>query len=207
MVHAIKDITLDISRGEFVALKGRSGSGKTTLLNLLGGLDSPGSGEIRFDGMSLKQLNQEELTKWRREKVGFVFQSFALTPTFSAIENVEVPLRLMRMDPSEVTDRARQVLKMVGMDKRSNSRPDELSGGQQQRVAIARAIVSDPEMKLADEPTGELDTENTRLILEMFRKIVDQKGITVIMTSHNPVVEEFAHRVYSLIDHNLISLK
>lgn len=202
-VHALRDVSLEIPRSRFVAFKGRSGSGKTTLLNLLGGLDTPTTGEIWFDGVCLNHLTQEEITNWRREKVGFVFQSFALIPTFSAIENVEVPLRLMRIVPSEVVLRARQALKLVGMAKRIESRPDELSGGQQQRVAIARALVSNPELILADEPTGELDTENTRQMLNIFRKIVNHKGITVVMTSHNPMVEEFADEIFDLSDGTL----
>ena len=206
-VHALRDVSLEVPRGKFIAFKGRSGSGKTTLLNLLGGLDTPTTGEIWFDGVCLNYLTQEEITNWRREKVGFVFQSFALVPTFSAIENVEVPLRLMRIGPSEVVLRATQALKLVGMAKRTESRPDELSGGQQQRVAIARALVSNPELILADEPTGELDTENTRQMLGVFRKIVDQKGITVVMTSHNPLVEEFADEIFDLSDGKLRDVK
>jgi ABC-type lipoprotein export system ATPase subunit len=192
---------------ELVALKGKSGSGKTTLLNLLGGLDQPSGGEIYFQGAALSSLSEEDLVQLRRTQIGFVFQSFALMPTYSALENVELVLRLTGGDPQQNRQRALQSLRAVGLGNRAHSHPDELSGGQQQRVAIARAIANHPALILADEPTGELDTNTTRQIFGLFRRLVDQEGITVLLTSHNPLVEEVADRTIELEDGRIIDMK
>jgi putative ABC transport system ATP-binding protein len=206
-VKALQCVNLSIDVAELVALKGKSGSGKTTLLNLLGGLDQPSGGEIYFQGAALSSLSEEDLVQLRRTQIGFVFQSFALMPTYSALENVELVLRLTGGDPQQNRQRALQSLRAVGLGNRVHSHPDELSGGQQQRVAIARAIANHPDLILADEPTGELDTNTTRQIFGLFRRLVNQEGITVLLTSHNPLVEEVADRTIELEDGQIINMK
>jgi putative ABC transport system ATP-binding protein len=199
-VKALQLVNLSIGVAELVAIKGKSGSGKTTLLNLLGGLDQPSSGEIYFQGAALSSLSEEDLVRLRRTQIGFVFQSFALMPTYSALENVELVLRLAGGDPQQDRQRAMQCLRAVGLGNRVDSHPDELSGGQQQRVAIARAIANHPDLILADEPTGELDSTTTQQIFRLFRQLVDHEGLTILVTSHNPLVEEVADRVIEITD-------
>ncbi len=201
-VHALRDLSLDMPRGILGALKGRSGSGKTTLLNLIGGLDQPTSGEVVLFGQSLSQLTTDQVTELRRKRIGFVFQSFAIIPTFSALENVELMLRIAGVEQDR-TSRARRCLEIVGLGHWANHRPWELSGGQQQRVAIARALSTHPDLIIADEPTGELDSATGRQILTLFRYIVEKEGITVLVATHDPVVEEYAHIVYELADGQL----
>ncbi|MFZ3069585.1 MAG: ABC transporter ATP-binding protein [Anaerolineaceae bacterium] len=202
-VHALKGINLAVPFGAFIALKGRSGSGKTTLLNLVGGLDQPTSGEVYFDGQPLSALDDNARTDLRRERMGFVFQSFALLPTYSAFENVEFVLRLAGKGVGEARQRTVQCLKAVGLSNRMHNRPDELSGGQQQRVAIARAMANHPTLILADEPTGELDTGTTRQVLALLRRLVDHEGVTLLVTSHDPLIDEVADEVYLLKDGEL----
>lgn len=203
-VHALNDINLDVPRGRLIALKGKSGSGKTTLLNLVGGLDRPTSGELYFDGQMLSAMDDAALTQLRRERIGFVFQSFALLPTYSAFENVEFALRLSGGSVEDNRKHAVQCLKAVGLANRRQSRPDELSGGQQQRVAIARAMANNPTLILADEPTGELDTATTKQILRLFRQMVDLEGMTILVTSHDPLIEEVADGVIELRDGEIV---
>jgi putative ABC transport system ATP-binding protein len=203
-VRAINGVSLAVPPGVFIALKGRSGSGKTTLLNLIGGLDQPSSGEIYFDGQALSALDDFARTALRRERMGFVFQSFALLPTYSAYENVEFALRLAGKGVHEACQRVEQCLKMVGLANRMHSRPDELSGGQQQRVAIARAIANHPALILADEPTGELDTATTRQIFTLLRRLVDHEGVTLLVTSHDALIDEVADKIYKLKDGVLV---
>ena len=203
-VHALRDVSLEIKKGTLVALKGRSGSGKTTLLNILGGLDQPTSGQVIFDGTPLHALNDEALTRLRCKRMGFVFQSFALLPTYSALENVEFALRVAGLPVKESQFRAMQCLKAVGLVNRRDSRPDELSGGQQQRVAIARAMANHPALILADEPTGELDTKTTQQMLLLLRQLVDKDNVTVLVTSHDPIVDEYAQTVYLLQDGRML---
>lgn len=198
-VEALRGVNMQVPRGVFAALKGRSGSGKTTLLNLIGGLDRPSSGKVYVHEEELSQLSEKKLTDLRRRRIGFVFQSFALIPTFSAFENVELMLRIA----GEWRGRRQQAmrsLKLVGLDRWANHRPWELSGGQQQRVAIARALATRPELILADEPTGELDSTTGRQIMALFRHLVSQEGITVVMATHDPVVDEYAHIIFELGD-------
>ena len=204
VVHALQDINLNITPGSLVALKGRSGSGKTTLINILGGLDQPTSGKVVFNGMNLGDLEDDVLTQLRREQIGFVFQSFALIPTFSAYENVDFMLRLAGHPLDFCRKRALQCLKVVGLANRKNSRPDELSGGQQQRVAIARAMANHPALILADEPTGELDTGTSRQIFRLFKNLVEQEGNSILVTSHDPLVDEVADRVFEIKDGKII---
>jgi putative ABC transport system ATP-binding protein len=199
-VHALKGINLTVLPGAFIALKGRSGSGKTTLINLIGGLDQPTSGEVYFNDQQLSKMDDTARTDLRRDRMGFVFQSFALLPTYSAFENVELSQRLADKGVIEARQRVIQCLKAVGLSNRMHSRPDELSGGQQQRVAIARAMVNRPALILADEPTGELDTNTTRQVLTLLRRLVDHEGVTLIVTSHDPLIDEVADKVYELKD-------
>lgn len=199
-VHALKGINLEVSTGVLVALKGRSGSGKTTLLNIIAGLDQPSSGEIIIDGKPIHTLNDEALSEFRYRHLGLIFQSFALLPTYSAFENVEFMLRLSGIVGKTAQSRTAWCLKAVGLGNRMHHRPDELSGGQQQRLAVARALANRPLLILADEPTGELDTDTTKQILTLFRRLVEQEGITMLVTSHDPLVDEVADQIYELRD-------
>ena len=204
-VQALRGINLQIGPGTFVALKGRSGSGKTTLLNCLGGLDQPTTGEVWVLGQKLAQMNDNDLTRWRREQVGFVFQSFGLIPTLSAYENVELMLRLKGTPPAESHRRTLDCLELVGLNKWSHHRPYEMSGGQQQRVAIARSLANKPRLILADEPTGELDSATAREVLALFRQIVEQEQITLLMVTHDPIVDDYADRVLLLKDGQIVT--
>ncbi len=199
-VRALRGLDLRIPVGEFVAFQGRSGSGKTTLINCIGGLDRPTSGEVYFKGRPLSKLSEREITRLRRKEFSFVFQSFALLPTFSAYENVELPLRIQGVPRRERRERTMRCLSVVGLSKWANHRPYEMSGGQQQRVAVARALVTRPEVILADEPTGELDSATGRQIMLLFQKISLEEGVTVVMVTHDPVIEEYASVVYHLQD-------
>lgn len=199
-VQALRGVTIDLPRGVLAAIKGRSGSGKTTLLNLIGGLDRPTSGKVTFAGKSLEKLSERALTMLRRRQMGFVFQSFALMPTYSAYENVEFMLRLAGAKRKERIERAKRCLKVVGLARWATHRPDEMSGGQQQRVAIARALANHPALILADEPTGELDTATTRQILGLFRHLVEREGVTILVTTHDPIIDEYADMIFMMQD-------
>ncbi len=203
-VRALKKLNMEVPVGQFMAIKGRSGSGKTTLLNCLGGLDKPTAGNIEIFGSELTQLNDDQLTKWRREKVGFIFQSFGLLPTLSAFENVELMLRINGVPFRQRQQRIDQCLGLVGLNKWSTHRPYELSGGQQQRLAIARAIVTKPQLILADEPTGELDTETAGIILELFQNIVETEKITIFASTHDSLVDEYVDGVLQLHDGEIL---
>jgi putative ABC transport system ATP-binding protein len=197
-VPALRGVDLCISAGQVVAVKGRSGSGKTTLLNCLGGLDRPDGGEVLIAGKDLSTLSDEQLTRFRRSTIGFVFQSFGLSPTLSAFENVELMLRISGTGHRQRRDRAAQCLELVGLDRWKHHRPDELSGGQQQRVAIARAIANQPRLILADEPTGKLDTETAHDIMALFQRIVTEEGLTLLMASHDPLVDAYVDTILNL---------
>jgi ABC-type lipoprotein export system ATPase subunit len=203
-VHALRGINLEIEPGHFVALIGRSGSGKTTLLNCLGGLDRPTSGSIRIFGQELSDMNDGQLTKWRRERVGFIFQSFGLLPTLSAYENVELILRITGKKAKERRERSNYCLDLVGLTKWAGHRPYEMSGGQQQRVAIARALANSPNLMLADEPTGELDSTTAREILSLFQRIVSEEDLTILMVSHDSLVFDYVGSVLRLQDGEII---
>jgi len=200
LVHALRGIDLSIPPGRFIALKGRSGSGKTTLLNCLGGLDRPTAGRVLIHGRPLLDLSEAELTAWRRDEVGFIFQSLGLLPTLSAYENVELMLRIARRPRPERRPRALACLELVGLGKWADHRPYEMSGGQQQRVAIARAIANRPRLILADEPTGELDSETTREVLALFSAIVHGEGLTMLMATHDDLADEYVDEVLRLED-------
>lgn len=199
-VPALRGVDLQVPTGRFLALKGRSGSGKTTLLNCIGGLDHPTAGTLRVFGEDLTHATDQQLTLWRRERVGFVFQSFGLLPTLSAYENVELMLRIAGADARTRRERSLYCLQLVGLGKWIHHRPYELSGGQQQRVAIARALANRPKLILADEPTGELDSTTGREILTMFRRVVDDEHVTMVMASHDAMVDEVVDAVIQLKD-------
>jgi putative ABC transport system ATP-binding protein len=199
-IEALADVDLAVAAGEFLAVVGPSGSGKSTMLNVLGLLDAPTEGVVRLHGRDVTTLSDRELTDARRTAIGFVFQDFHLVPTLTAAENVELPT-LFAHDP-EGMDRARDLLRRVGLGDRLDHRPQELSGGQQQRVAIARALVNEPAVVLADEPTGNLDRETGRAVLEELRGICDE-GVAVVGVTHDPLVTEYADRVVELVDGHL----
>ncbi|MEV4253705.1 ABC transporter ATP-binding protein [Spirillospora sp. NPDC049652] len=199
-VHALRGVSFTVSRGELVVLKGRSGSGKTTLLNLIGGLDRPTSGTVLLDGKEVTALDEDGLIRLRRETISFVFQSHGLIPVLSAAENVEVPLRLARTAPAERDKRVETLLALVGLADHARQRPYELSGGQRQRVAIARALASRPRLLLADEPTGQLDSETSRAIMPLLRAVIAAEGVTVLVATHDPIVLEHADRLLSITD-------
>ena len=199
-VRAVDGLDFSLERGEFVSIMGPSGSGKSTLLNLLGCLDTPTSGQVLIDGVDTGELNTKQRTRLRREKIGFVFQEFNLLPVLNAVENIELPLRYLGVKSAERRRRAHAALEKVGLDERSEHRPSQMSGGEQQRVAIARALVADPVIVLADEPSGELDTGNTRLILELMRDLNRDLGQTIAVVTHDPMVAEYTQRVISLRD-------
>lgn len=199
-VPALRGVNLSVEAGSFVALKGRSGSGKTTLLNCLAGLDKPTSGSATVLGHDLMKMEDPEATIWRREQIGLVFQSFGLLPTLSAHENIELLLRIKGDDYHTRSQRAMECLEIVGLAKWKDHRPFEMSGGQQQRVAIARALANHASLILADEPTGELDSKTTRELLTLFRELVESQNITMLMVSHDPLVDPYVHQVLTLKD-------
>ena len=199
-VAALRGVNLNVATGAFVALKGRSGSGKTTLLNCLAGLDKPTSGSALVLGHDIMQMSDQELTVWRREQIGLVFQSFGLLPTLSAYENIELLLRIKGDEYAARHQRALECLEIVGLSKWKDHRPYEMSGGQQQRVAIARALANKAKLILADEPTGELDSKTTRELLTFFRELIEQQQITMLMVSHDALVDAYVHQVLVLKD-------
>ncbi|NUK71956.1 ABC transporter ATP-binding protein [Streptomyces lunaelactis] len=199
-VHALRGVSFDIPRGELVALKGRSGSGKTTLLNLVGGLDSPDEGRVTVDGTDLSGLGENGLLELRRDRIGFVFQSFGLIPILTAAENVGVPMRLRRTDPREREERVELLLALVGLAGHAAQRPGELSGGQQQRVAVARALANRPALLIADEPTGQLDAETGLAVMELLRAVVRGEGVTALVATHDAQLLGLADRVLDLTD-------
>ncbi len=199
-VAALKGVNLQIAQGTFAALKGRSGSGKTTLLNCLGGLDSPTDGKIRIFGEEIHSWSERQLTRWRREQVGFIFQSFGLLPSLSAFENVELILRMSGVKGRERHEKTVHCLDLVGLTRWMHHRPFELSGGQQQRVAIARALANDPKLILADEPTGELDSTTAREILGLFQQIVREQNVTFLVVTHDNLVDDYVDYVLFLKD-------
>jgi ABC-type lipoprotein export system ATPase subunit len=199
-IPALRGVNLQIQSGMFVALKGRSGSGKTTLLNCLAGLDRPTSGAVHVLGHDLTTMSDQELTEWRREQIGLVFQSFGLLPTLSAYENIELLLRIKGDEYDPRHQRALECLELVGLSRWRDHRPFEMSGGQQQRVAVARALANRAQLILADEPTGELDSKTTRELLTFFRELVEGQHITMLMVSHDPLVDQYVHQVLTLQD-------
>jgi putative ABC transport system ATP-binding protein len=204
IVHILRGVSLDIYAGERVGIVGPSGSGKSTLLGLIGGLDSPTSGTVDLDGIDITRLSESKLTEVRNEKIGFVFQFFNLIPTLTALENVALPIEFARKPKYPARQRAAELLDLLGMQDRLNHRPAQLSGGQQQRVAIARALANNPPLLLADEPTGNLDTESGKVVLDTLRNIQRETGTTVVVVTHDPTVAGAMERVLTLVDGQVI---
>jgi putative ABC transport system ATP-binding protein len=200
VVHALQGVDVRIGRGELTVVHGRSGSGKTTLLNMIGGLDRPTRGRVWVDGDEVSAMSEDELVRLRREKIGFVFQAFGLVPILTAAENVEVPLRLQNEVPATRSRRVAELLELVGLAGRARHRPYELSGGEQQRVAIVRALANRPQLLIADEPTGQLDSTNARTIMEVIRELVRSEGVSAIVATHDPLLLDVADRVVELRD-------
>jgi len=198
--QALRGVNLMINDGEFTALVGPSGSGKTTLLQMIGCLDQPTSGKVLINGKDVTTLNRNQRADLRRETIGFIFQFFALIPTLTAYENVEMPLLLNGSSGSDRRQRVMELLKAVDLEDRANNRPDQLSGGQQQRIAVARALSIKPSMILADEPTANLDTENGKQVMEIMQKLNKETGVTFVFATHDPRVIKYAKRVVTLRD-------
>jgi len=199
-VPALRGVSFDVEEGEFLTIFGPSGSGKSTLLHLIGGLDRPDGGEISVDGSKLLQLGDDELARLRLTKIGFVFQFFNLLPRISALANVELPLAIADLPEKESMERAKEMLRLVGLETRMGHRPLELSGGEQQRVAIARALINNPKMVLADEPTGNLDTKIGWEIVQLMRRLNKEEGRTFVIITHDAAVAENADRTIYLKD-------
>jgi len=197
-VKALKNISLSIPKGEFAVILGPSGSGKTTLLNLIGGIDKPTSGEVIVNNTKINELNEDELTKFRRRNIGFVFQFFNLIPTLTAKENVMLTAELIGYNGAEAEEKAIELLSLVGLEEVAERFPSELSGGQQQRVAIARALAKDPLILLCDEPTGELDVESGKMVLSVLKKLNEEQGKTIVLVTHNTVIANIATMVIRL---------
>jgi len=200
VVHALQSVDVEIGRGELTVVHGRSGSGKTTLLNMIGGLDRPTRGRVWLDGAEVSAMGEDELVRLRREKIGFVFQAFGLVPILTAAENIEVPLRLRNEQSGARTKRVGELLELVGLAGRARHRPYELSGGEQQRVAIVRALANRPQLLIADEPTGQLDSSNARTIMEVIRELVQSESVSAIVATHDPLLLDVADRVVELRD-------
>ncbi|KKD09116.1 putative ABC transport system ATP-binding protein [Streptomyces canus] len=206
VVHALRGVSLEVPRGELVALKGRSGSGKTTLLNIVGGLDTPDEGRVEVDGRDLAGLDEDGLLALRRDSIGFVFQSFGLIPILTAAENVGVPMRLRRAEARAREERVELLLSLVGLADHAAQRPTELSGGQQQRVAIARALANSPSLLIADEPTGQLDAETGHAVMELLRAVVRSENVTALVATHDATLLDLADRVLELGDGEIVEV-
>jgi len=203
-VHALRDVSLTVAPGELVALVGRSGSGKTTLLNVVGGLDRPDAGTVHVAGTEVTGLDDDGLVRLRRDVVAYVFQTFGLIPVLTAAENVGVPLRLRGLPVVEREQRVQLLLELVGLGAAGGQRPGEMSGGQQQRVAIARALAGSPRLLVADEPTGQLDSETGLAVMALIRAVVESEGTTAIVSTHDPVMVALADRVVHVADGRLV---
>jgi ABC-type lipoprotein export system ATPase subunit len=199
-LEVLRGVNLDVARGEFLALRGASGAGKSTLLHLIGGLDSPNAGEILFNGQDLARFSEGELTHFRNRRVGFVFQAYHLLPELTALENVCLPARVARISAGDSEKRAAELLTRVGLAERTEHKPFELSGGEQQRVAIARALINEPELLLADEPTGNLDSHTGGDIIELLKSLRAEKKMTLAIATHDETVAAHAERVVQLVD-------
>ena len=206
-VRALNGVDLTIYKGEFCAIVGTSGSGKSTMLNMLAGLEKPTKGEVIVAGEHLEKMNENQLVKFRREHVGFIFQSFNLLVTMNAIENVALPLTFRGVDKKTREAKAVEMLKLVGLPKHMKHRPNEMSGGQQQRVGVARALVLDPEIIFADEPTGNLDSRTSAEVLGLMRKVVTEKNQTMVMVTHDNHLAGFADRIFHIIDGKIVKIE
>jgi lipoprotein-releasing system ATP-binding protein len=199
-LEVLRGVDLEIARGEFLALRGASGAGKSTLLHLIGGLDSPNSGEILFDGKDVAKFSESELTHFRNRRVGFIFQAYHLLPELNALENVCLPTRIARVSASDTAKHGRTLLEQVGLKERIDHKPYELSGGEQQRVAIARALIAQPELILADEPTGNLDSHTGAEIIELLKSLCVKGQATLVIATHDAKLAASAQRVIELVD-------
>jgi putative ABC transport system ATP-binding protein len=197
-VHAVREVDLEVRTGEFITLVGRSGSGKTTLLNMLAGLDNPTSGKVLFEGNDMADFSEKQFIQLRRHRIGVVFQSFALLPLLSAYENVELPMRIAGIGASERSKRTNEVLDIVGLGRRAKHRPYELSGGEQQRISIARAVAMKPNVILADEPTGELDSVNAAEIFGLFSQMVSEEDMSIVATTHDRTLLDMSDKIYTV---------
>jgi ABC-type lipoprotein export system ATPase subunit len=204
LLEVLRGIDMEVARGEFLALRGASGAGKSTLLHLLGGLDLPNEGEIRFDGTNLRSLSSGALADWRNRRVGFIFQAYHLLPELSALENVALPARMARTPAAKAARRAADLLDRVGLALRLEHRPYELSGGEQQRVAIARALVNEPDLVLADEPTGNLDSHTGAEIIQLLESLRAERQVTFILATHDSQIAARAPRVLELADGQIL---
>ena len=204
-VIALRDLNIRVDKGEIRAIVGPSGSGKTTLINIIGGIDRPNAGTVIVDSDEITKFSERKLVEYRRKRVGIVFQFFNLIPTLTALENVELPMALVGISREKRRKRAIELLELVGLKERMNHKPDQLSGGEQQRVAIAAALANDPPLILADEPTGELDTVTGRQIAELFRRLRDELGKTIIIVTHDVSIAKIADRISRIIDGKIIS--
>jgi putative ABC transport system ATP-binding protein len=204
VVTVLQDVDVGIEKGSLVSIMGPSGSGKTTLLDIIGCLLKPTQGEVFIDGVRTADLSDDELAEIRREKIGFIFQQYNLIPSISAMENVEIPLRIAGKSGWEARDKAKRLLEMVGLKDRLKNRPSELSGGEQQRVAIARALANDPKIILGDEPTGNLDTKTGELILNILKDLNEKEGYTIVVVTHDPRIAKHTHKIINLLDGRVV---
>lgn len=204
-VHALRGVDMEIYAGEIVGIIGPSGSGKSTLLGLIGGLDTPTHGTIAIDGVDISRMNEDRLTEIRNEKIGFIFQFFNLIPTLTALENVALPIQFARKPQFNPEKRAKELLSTLGLKDRLRHRPSELSGGQQQRVAIARALANNPPLLLADEPTGNLDSESGAMVMQTLRDIRQQAGTTIVIVTHDATIAQQTDRTLTLVDGTLVN--
>ena len=203
-IRALAGVTMSIGKGEFVSIVGPSGSGKSTLLNIIGCIDTPTGGEMFLDGQLVSRLNDRALTKIRLHKIGFIFQQFYLIPTLKAFENIELPMKEARVPKEERTARTKQLLAQVGLSDREKHYPSQLSGGEQQRVAIARALANRPALLLADEPTGEIDSETSEKIISLLKQLNVEEGVTVIVVTHDPKIAQHAQRIITIEDGQIV---
>lgn len=203
-IEVLKGIDLQVYEGEFVSIVGASGSGKSTLMNIIGALDRASEGSYLLDGVDINQADDNELSHIRNKKIGFVFQTYNLIPRISALKNVERPMLYAKVPGAERTERAKELLKLVGMEERMKHNPDELSGGQKQRVAIARAMANHPAILLADEPTGALDSRTGRLIMDIFHQLNREQGMTIVLITHSDSLAEETRRIFTLMDGEII---
>ena len=204
-VIALRGLDCTIKESEILAIMGPSGCGKTTLINIIGGLDRPTAGSILIDGKNLANYTDAQLISHRRERVGIVFQFFNLVPTLNAMENIELPMRLSNKNGAQIKERTKELLELIGMEKRKNHKPDELSGGEQQRIGLAVALANDPPIILADEPTGELDTETGQLILDLFKQLKEKYKKTIVIVTHDHRIGHIADRVMTIVDGKITS--
>ncbi|AGK60402.1 ABC-type antimicrobial peptide transport system, ATPase component [Archaeoglobus sulfaticallidus PM70-1] len=202
-VYALNGVSMEVKRGEFIAIMGPSGSGKSTLLNMIGCLDKPTKGKVIINGVETSGLDDDTLTRLRRDTVGFVFQQYNLIPTLTAIENVELPMIFKGISKREREKKAFELLNLVGLEKEAKRKPNEMSGGQQQRVAIARALANNPEILLCDEPTGNLDTKSGEKIMQILSEL-NERGVTLIIVTHDPSIAEYANKTVRILDGSIV---